>query len=301
MQFGAFSLGEFELEDLLDTVLADDTGHTDGDVLHAILAFEGCGAGDHLLLVLDDRLGYGSSGGTRSHPGTRTEQTGQRCAAYHRTLDYVLQLLLAQELAHIDTFVGRVARQRNHRRVAVTADNEAVHVVGVALQSLAQEVFETGAIEGATHADHAVARQLERVERQVRHRVHRVRYHYEDSVRAVLEHLVANALHDTGVDTDQLLTGHTRLTGQTARDDHDVRTARLAVIVRHTLYHGIKAHELGGLHDIHRLALGKTLFDINQTYFVGDLIDCQHVRARGSYVACAYYCYFTHCFYILYR
>ena len=298
MQFGALFLADIQLQNLLNTVLADDTRHTDSDILHAILAFEGSGARNHLLLVLDNSLGNRSSSCARSHPCGSTQQTGQRSTAYHRALNDILQFLFAQELAYVDTFVGSVAGKRNHRGVAVTADNETVHIVRIALQSLAEEVFQTSAIQCTTHTDDAVARQLECVKRQISHRIHRVRNDYQNSVRAVFEHLVAHTLHDTGIHTDQLLTRHTRLTRQTGSDDDYIRTAGLAVIVRHTGYYGVEAHQLSRLHDIHRFALCKTLLDINQTYFVGYLIYRQHICARSTYVSCANNCNFAHNSYV---
>ena len=178
----------------------------------------------------------------------------------------------------------------------MAADYETFYVVSVAVECIAQVVFEACAVESTAHTDHAVTRQAESVQRQISHRVHRVRNHYEDSVRAVFQYLVANALYDTCVHADQLLTRHTRLTRQTRSDDHYVATCGLAVVVGHTLYYGVEAHQLRRLHDIHGFTLGKTLLDINQTYFVGYLVNGQHICARSTYVTCAYYCYFAHCF-----
>lgn len=45
---------EVEFYDALDTVFAEDYRNTDGDVVHAVLAFEVSSASDHLALVLDD-------------------------------------------------------------------------------------------------------------------------------------------------------------------------------------------------------------------------------------------------------
>ena len=176
----------------------------------------------------------------------------------------------------------------------MTADYETVHVVGVALERLAQEIFQTCAIQRTTHTDHAVTRQTECVQGEVSHRVHRVGNNHEDCVRAVFQHLIANALDDTGVYTDKLLTRHTRFARQTRSDDHYVRSAGLRVVVGHTFHYRVEAHQLGGLHNIHGFALSKTLFDVNQTYLVGYLVYGQHVCASSTYVSCAYNSYFTH-------
>ena len=44
---------EVKLYDLLDTILAEDTGHTDAEVLLAILAVEEGRARDETLLVVE--------------------------------------------------------------------------------------------------------------------------------------------------------------------------------------------------------------------------------------------------------
>ena len=49
---------EVDLEDLLDTVLADNARHTDEQSFDAVLALAMCGAGDDLPLVVDDRFGH---------------------------------------------------------------------------------------------------------------------------------------------------------------------------------------------------------------------------------------------------
>ena len=182
----------------------------------------------------------------------------------------------------------------------MTTDNETVYIVGIAFQGLAQVVFEASAIERTTHTDHAVTRQTESVQRQISHRIHRVRYYNQNGIRAVGQYLVANGFYDTCVHTDQLLTRHTRLTRQTGSDDNNIRISCLAVVIRNTLNNGVKAHQLSRLHDIHGFTLGKTLFDINKTYFISHLIYGQYISARSTYVTCAHNSYFAHNVNILY-
>ena len=49
-------LVEFELDDSLDTVLAEYARNTDAEILFAIFAFKKSRAGDYCLLVVDDSL-----------------------------------------------------------------------------------------------------------------------------------------------------------------------------------------------------------------------------------------------------
>ena len=53
---GLFLVVELELNNLLDTVATENTGHAYADVAFAILAFEQGGARNHLLLVVEDGL-----------------------------------------------------------------------------------------------------------------------------------------------------------------------------------------------------------------------------------------------------
>ena len=108
----------------------------------------------------------------------------------------------------------------------------------------------------------------------------------------MLENLRCNALNDTGVYTDQLLTGHTRLTRQTGCDNHYIRTGGQTVVVRNALHYGRETDRLGGLHDIHGFAFGYAFLDINQYNFAGDILHSDHIGSGSSYVTCAYNSYF---------
>jgi len=59
---------ELELDDLLDTVLAEDNGNTEVAIVDAVLAFELAADGEYALLVLDDSLDHLSCGCAWSVP-----------------------------------------------------------------------------------------------------------------------------------------------------------------------------------------------------------------------------------------
>ena len=156
-------------------------------------------------------------------------------------MNYLVQLSLADEVENRHTFVGSKTRHRNHSGVTVSANNETFYLVGIASEFLAEEVFETAAIQCATHTDNAVARQAERFQGEVCHGVHRVGNHDKDSIRRVGQHLISHALYDTGVYADEFFTCHTGFTWQTAGDDYHVGVCCLGVVVGNAFYHGIKA------------------------------------------------------------
>ncbi len=108
----------------------------------------------------------------------------------------------------------------------------------------------------------------------------------------MLEHAVDNRTHDACVDTDELLTGHAGLAGNTGSDHHHVAAFGGGIVVGHAAQTGVGAQDAGGLHDVHGLAFADTLFDIQQNYFIGDLVAHQNVCTCSAYVAGAHYCYF---------
>ena len=171
----------------------------------------------------------------------------------------------------------------------MTADNESVDVVSIAAELLAQVAAR---VERTAHTDHAVTRQTHSFQGQISHRIHRVRYHDDDSVGRVLEDLCSNALDDAGVYTDELLTCHTRFTGQAGSDNHYVRVSRLAIVVGYALNYGRETDGLSRLHDIHGFAFGYAFLDINQYNFAGDVLYSDHIGGGSTYVTCAYNSYF---------
>ena len=283
---------ERQLNNALDTVAADDTGHTDKDITKAIFALKVSRAGDHLLLVVDDAVNHAGCAGTRSHPCAGTQQTGQRSTAYHSRFHHFVHLLLGQEIGSRHTFVGSKASHRNHGGVAVTADHETFYLVGIAVELLREEIFETAAIECATHTDDAVFGQAGSLQSKVSHGVHGVGYNYEDSVRRIRQDLLSHRLHDAGIHANELLTCHTGFAGQTAGDNHYVGVGSLLIPIGNTLHNGVKTEELSCLHNIHSFAFGNAFFDIDEDYFAGHFLDSQHICTCCAYITGAHNSYF---------
>ena len=120
----------------------------------------------------------------------------------------------------------------------MTADNEGVYIVSITTELLAQIVFEAAGVKSTTHTDHAVTRQAHSLQGQISHRIHRVRYNDDDSLGGVLKDLRSYALNDAGIHANQFLTRHTRLTGQTGRDNHYIRTGGSGIVIGYALNYG---------------------------------------------------------------
>ncbi|MBR1996624.1 MAG: hypothetical protein IJ989_05195, partial [Paludibacteraceae bacterium] len=50
--------------------------------------------------------------------------------------------------------------------------------------------------------------------------------------------MVGNAFHNTSVNTDKFLAGHTWFTWKTTGDNHNIRTSSCAIIIGYTLNNG---------------------------------------------------------------
>ena len=174
----------------------------------------------------------------------------------------------------------------------MTADYETFYLVGIAVELLREEIFETATIKCATHTDDAVFGQAGSLQGKVSHGVHGVGYNHENSLRRIFQYLLGYRLDNTGIHADELLTGHTRLAGQTAGDDHYIRVGGLLITVRNTLYHGVETQELSRLHDVHSLTFGYAFFDIDEDYFAGHFLDSQHICTCCAYITGAHNSYF---------
>ena len=224
-------LREVDLHDLLDALAADDRGNADADVLLAVLAVEVAAAGNHLLLVVEDSLDHHRCACAGSVPCRSADEFGQRGSADHRVGDSLFEFLLRSELRNGNAVDRGFRYERNHRRVAVAADDHAVDVVDVSARGLGQVALEAGRVQCAAHADDAVLRKSRSLQGQIGQRVHRVGNHDDDGAGRVLDDVLDHALHNAGVRADQLLAGHARLAGNARGDDHHVRIGRRLVVV----------------------------------------------------------------------
>ena len=141
-ELGGLVLREFDLHDFLDALAADDGRHADTDVALAVFAVQIARAGNQFLLVVENSLHHHRSRGARSIPGRGADELGEGRAAHHRGLHGFGELLLRGELGDGHTIDRGLGEQRNHRRVAMTADDHAVDVVDISAGGLGQGALE---------------------------------------------------------------------------------------------------------------------------------------------------------------
>ena len=284
--------GEVDLHDLLDAHAADYGRNADHDILLTVLALEVAAARDNAFLVAQHRLHDRSGRSSRGVPSRGAEQSREGRAAHHGVGGNLLQLLLGDELRSGNALDGGFRYEGYHGGVAVTADHHAVHVVDVGACGFGQIAAETRRVERAAHADHAVLGQSRRFEREVGHRVHRVRHDDEDRAGRVRQSLRNNALDDVGVGADQLLASHTRLAGNTRSHDYHVRVGGFLIIVGAAHQLALRVGGGGSLIHVEHLALREALLDVDQNYFVGYVARREHIGAGRAHHAGADYRYF---------
>ena len=240
---------------------------------------------------MQDRFDHHRSSGARSIPGRSADELGQRGTADHRAGDSLFEFLLRGELRHGHAIDRSLRKQRNHRRIAMTADHHAVHVVDVGAGGFRQVTFETGRIQGATHADNPVFGKSRSLERQISQRIHRVGDHDDDRAGRIFHHVLDHAFHNVGVGADQLLAGHARLAGNTRGDHHHVRVGSLLVVVGHADELRIEIHQRRTLVHIQHLTLRQALFDVDEDHFARHFAASHHIGASSAHGARAHNCY----------
>ena len=92
--------------------------------------------------------------------------------------------------------------------------------------ALRQEVPEARGVEQAGHPDHTLGRESERILRERRHLVERVRDDDHDRVRRGRAHFPADVDDDPAVALEQIGAALPRLPRAPGGDDDDVRAAR---------------------------------------------------------------------------
>ena len=226
----------------------------------------------------------------------RADEFVRRGSADHRVGDSLFEFLLRSELRNGNAVDRGFRYERNHRRVAVAADDHAVDVVDVGARSLGQVALETRRVECAAHADDAVLRKARRLERQIGQRIHRVGDHDDDGAGRIFHHVLDHALHDVGVGAYQLLARHARLAGNTRGDDYHVRIGGLLIVVGDAHELGVEIHQRRALVHVQHLAFRKTFLDVDQDDFARNFAASHHICAGCANGTCTYYCNFRHSF-----
>lgn len=121
---------------------------------------------------MEDGCAYLCSSGTWCVPCRCAEEFCEGCASYHCVGSHFFHFFGGKDAFGGNSAVCRIASQGDHGCVAVSADNDAFDFGCVSAECLAEEVFEAGAVECATHAYDAVFGQTCHFVDEVGHGVH---------------------------------------------------------------------------------------------------------------------------------
>src|SRR5215831_630649 len=183
IQPGLLFQRQFDLDDLLNSLRTQLYRYTNIQPVDAVFPLQIGGAGENLLLVLQNRLNHlGCCGGWSviGRPGLQIfHDLG---ATVTRTLYECVQAALLNQFCNRNAGNSGITGQRDHR-VAMTAQYECRHVLDADLQFVSNECTETGRIEYSRHADYAFPRKSTELISSLRHRIERVRDHNQDAIR----------------------------------------------------------------------------------------------------------------------
>ena len=134
-------------------VFADYYRYAEADVLLAVFTVLRNAAGDDSLLVVQDGADDACCTGAGCVVCGSTHKFGDCCTAYHGVCYHFLPLLSCEKLLDFAALVEHAAHQWNHCGVTMCSDNHTVNLAHRHVESLAQVVSETAAVQSAAHTD----------------------------------------------------------------------------------------------------------------------------------------------------
>ncbi len=175
----------------------------------------------------------------------------------------------------------------------MTAEDEGRHVFDGNIKFLRQEETESRTVQHAGHADYPVVRQATRIAENADHHVQRIGDADNEGFRTVLLDAGAHLPHHVRVDTDQVVTAHSRLARHAGGDDDHVGVAKsgITVCARDRRVEGFDSRRLL---EVQRLALRHTFHDIEKDD-VAKLFQSCEKRQRTADLAGADECDLVSC------
>ena len=211
--------GQLDLVDLLDAARAQFHRHADEQAVDAVFAFQVRGAGQHLLLVLEDGFGHLHRGGRRRVVGAAGLQVlhdlGAAVArAVHDAVD-ASPGPSARSAECPETLLSRTSGTMVSPWPPITT---AVTFSTETFSSCAMKVRKRARIQHAGHADHAVLAELRD---PVRPPAHMASSGLVTTMRMqlgeYLTHLLGGAAHHVVVGQQQVVAAHARLARKARR------------------------------------------------------------------------------------
>src|SRR5690625_5055906 len=118
-------------------------------------------------------------------------------------------------------------------------------------QRFTDTVFESGTVQGPTHTNYLVLRQISDLMDQVGHGIHWITHYNDGYIRRVLDQAGGNRLYNICIYTDKLFTSHSRFPWDPTGDHCNVTTCCFRIIVSASGYPGVETHKRCSLHQVH--------------------------------------------------
>ena len=231
---------EFELDDLLDTSRAKNTRNTNVVTINTELAVKQSADWQDAFLILEDRLGHCNGCRSRAvESATCFEQLNNFAASSFSTLDHSGHnffclgsgfILILKQFHYWNALNACVANQRNHG-VAMTTEGHCGNVFDRYFELPSDECCETCGVENASLTNNALCREAGDFAAQGNHSVERIGDYDDDCIRCVDTDAFSNCGHDLGVNFDQVIAAHARLTRQASSNDNNVGACNISVAV----------------------------------------------------------------------
>ena len=187
LQRGVFFGGQFDLDDLLGAARAQFHRNADEQAVDAVFAFEINGAGQNLLLVLQDGFHhFDCRGGRRVVGRAGLQQVHDFGAAFaravHDGVDAVRRAAgRAGEFRRRSSSAAAAPCRRRGRRARTSA-----RFLPIRCSSMRDERAHARGVQHAGHADHAILGEAADFEGGLHHGVERIGHHDQDRVRRML-------------------------------------------------------------------------------------------------------------------
>ena len=179
---------------------------------------------------------------------------------------------------------GAITHQWNHV-VAVPAQHHGGDVLDRETRFQGHESPETCRIQDSRHSDDAVLGKAGDLLHHIHHCVQWVGDDDHEGIGRQVANLLGNALHDTGILVDKIVSAHSRTSWQTRRHDDDIGIGGRFIVIRTGEIDVVSVHGTR-CQQIQRLALRDTLSDIDQDH-IAKFLHGGQVCQCSTYGACA--------------
>ena len=282
------------LQHIGSTGAVQDRGHTCIDIRFTILTFQQSGYGDNTVLVIQNSLDDTGTGCGNTVVGSSLSIVDLP-ALSGSLLHQLVQIHISHQFFVVgDHIIKRFARNRHGRpgyHLGITMFSHAVTLdaSGIHVHQLADQILQTGRINGSTGADDLILWQTGNLLYIVGQNIHRIGDHDKNTVEAALHNGRNNGLTDLGAHFQGIQSGLTGLGRCTGSDHDNVHVATIRVSTRGHLH--IPAQIFNGILQIPHFTNGTFPVNIDHHDLIADTLGFQAESGSRSHQAAANNCH----------